>query len=151
MSNPQRPHGLQSTRLLCPWDFPGKSTGVGCHCLLQEKNQNSIELYKSKVEVHIITLCTHPTPALVLFWRKCVCVCVCVCVHACAKSLQSGPTLCDPMDHIQPGSFVHGILQGRILEWVAMPSSRGLPEPGIKSTSLVSLALAGEFLTTSTT
>ena len=28
----QRPHGLQPTRLLCPWDFPG--TGVGCHCLL---------------------------------------------------------------------------------------------------------------------
>ena len=28
-----RPHGLQLTRLLRPWDFPGKSTGVGCHCL----------------------------------------------------------------------------------------------------------------------
>ena len=27
-------HGLQPTRLLCPWDSPGKSTGVGCHCLL---------------------------------------------------------------------------------------------------------------------
>ena len=30
-----RHHGLQPTRLLRPWDFPGKSTGVGCHCLLQ--------------------------------------------------------------------------------------------------------------------
>ena len=30
------PHGLQPTRLLCPWDFPDKSTGVGCHCLLCE-------------------------------------------------------------------------------------------------------------------
>ena len=30
-------HGLQPTRLLRPWDFPGKSTGVGCHCLLQIK------------------------------------------------------------------------------------------------------------------
>ena len=30
-------HGLQPTRLLHPWDFPGKSTGVGCHCLLQFK------------------------------------------------------------------------------------------------------------------
>ena len=30
------PHGLQPTRLLHPWDFPGKSTGVGCHCLLRE-------------------------------------------------------------------------------------------------------------------
>ena len=29
------PHGLQPTRLLHPWDFPGNSTGVGCHCLLQ--------------------------------------------------------------------------------------------------------------------
>ena len=28
------PHGLKPTRLLCPWDFPSKSTGVGCHCLL---------------------------------------------------------------------------------------------------------------------
>ena len=35
VSNAVRPHGLQPTRLLCPWDFPGKSTGVGCHCLLQ--------------------------------------------------------------------------------------------------------------------
>ena len=30
------PHGLQPTRLLRPWDFPGKSTGVGCHCLLHQ-------------------------------------------------------------------------------------------------------------------
>ena len=35
VSNSVRPHGLQPTRLLCPWDSPGKSTGVGCHCLLQ--------------------------------------------------------------------------------------------------------------------
>ena len=35
VSNPQRPHGLQPSRLLHPWDFPGKSTGVGCHCLLR--------------------------------------------------------------------------------------------------------------------
>ena len=34
VSDPQRPHGLQPSRLLCPWDFPGRSTGVGCHCLL---------------------------------------------------------------------------------------------------------------------
>ena len=31
VSDPQRPRGLQPSRLLCPWDFPGKSTGVGCH------------------------------------------------------------------------------------------------------------------------
>ena len=34
VSDSSQPHGLQPTRLLCPWDFPGKSTGVGCHCLL---------------------------------------------------------------------------------------------------------------------
>ena len=34
MSDSSWPHGLQPTRLLSPWDFPGKSTGVGCHCLL---------------------------------------------------------------------------------------------------------------------
>ena len=36
VSYPQRPHRLQPSRLLHPWDFPGKSTGVGCHCLLQK-------------------------------------------------------------------------------------------------------------------
>ena len=35
VSDSSQPHGLQATRLLCPWDFPGKSTGVGCHCLLR--------------------------------------------------------------------------------------------------------------------
>ena len=35
MSDSLWPHGLQSARLLCPWDFPGKNTGVGCHFLLQ--------------------------------------------------------------------------------------------------------------------
>ena len=35
MSNSLWPHGLQSARLLCPWDFPGKNTGVGCQFLLQ--------------------------------------------------------------------------------------------------------------------
>ena len=34
VSDSSWPHGLQPTRLLRPWDFPGKSTGVGCHCLL---------------------------------------------------------------------------------------------------------------------
>ena len=34
-SNALRPHGLEPARLLCPWNSPGKSTGVGCHSLLQ--------------------------------------------------------------------------------------------------------------------
>ena len=35
VSDSQQPHGLQPTRLLHPWDFPGESIGVGCHCLLR--------------------------------------------------------------------------------------------------------------------
>ena len=53
VSNSSRPHGLQPTRLLRPWDLPGKSTGVGCHCLL------SLSL----------SLCMY------------VCMYMCVCIH----------------------------------------------------------------------
>ena len=42
---------------------------------------------------------------------------------AAAKSLQSCPTLCDPIDGSPPGSPVHGILQARTLEWVAISFS----------------------------
>ena len=42
-----------------------------------------------------------------------------------AKSLQSCPTLCSPIDCSPPGSSVHGILQSRILEWVVISFSRG--------------------------
>ena len=48
---------------------------------------------------------------------------------AAAKSLQSCLTLCDPMDYSPPGSFVPGILQAKIMEWVAMPSSKGSFRP----------------------
>ena len=49
------------------------------------------------------------------------------CMHA--KSLELRPTLCDPMDRSLPGSSVYGILQARLLEWVAMPFSRGSSQP----------------------
>ena len=57
-----------------------------------------------------------------------VCVCVCVCVYEKMKVLitQSCLTLCDPMNYSPPGSSVHGILQTRILEWVAILFSRGI-------------------------
>ena len=67
---------------------------------------------------------------------SCVIIFTCVCV----KSFQSCPALCDTMDGSLPGSSVDGIFQARILEWVAMPSSRGLPDPGIKLVSLTSPA-----------
>ena len=46
-------------------------------------------------------------------------------MRAHAQSLQSCLTLCDPVDCSPAGSSVHGILLARILEWAAMPSSRG--------------------------
>ena len=78
----------------------------------------------------------------------------------CAKLLQSCLTLCDSSDCIPPESSVHGILQARILEWIAMPSSRGsgchallrTPFPPQDQTRIFrSTALAGRFSTTSTT
>ena len=62
-------------------------------------------------------------------------------VHA--KLLQLFPTLCDPMDCSLLGSSVHGIIQARILEWVAMPSSRGSSGP--RDWSYISCA--GRFFT----
>ena len=62
MSDPQWPHGLQPTRLLHPWDFPGKSTGVGCHCLLRRPvcvHAKSLQLCP--------TLCA-PTDRLLGLW-----------------------------------------------------------------------------------
>ena len=49
-----------------------------------------------------------------------------------ALVLQWYPTPCDSMDCSPPGSSVHGILQAGILEWVAMPPSRDLPDPRIE-------------------
>ena len=66
------------------------------------------------------------------------------CVHA--KSLHLCLTLCEPTDCSLPGSSVHGILQARILEWVAMLSSRGSSRPSDRTP-----ALAGRFFTTSAT
>ena len=67
----------------------------------------------------------------------------------CAKLLQFCLTLCNPIDCSPLGSSVHGILQARILEWVAMPSSRGSSQPrGWTCGFLHVPALAGRFFTT---
>ena len=90
VSDPQRPHGLQPTRLLRPWDFPGRSTGVGCHCLLQLR----------MLMTHKPFICPH---FLTLDLRGAV-----VCLAA-----QLYLTLCYPMDCSPPGSSVHGDSSGR--------------------------------------
>ena len=96
VSDSLRPHGLQPTRLLHPWNFPGKSTGVGCHCLPL--------LWTTYIST--IFSIDDPTAAA-----------------AAAKSLQSCPTLCDPIDSSPSSSPVPGILQARTLEWVAISFS----------------------------
>ena len=90
-----------------------------------------------------------------IFTRACVHVCACVqhpsqvhgafLIHHFTSTIQPSmkytehaglclvaqlcPSLCDPMDCILPGSSVHGILQARILEWVAILFSRGSSQP----------------------
>ena len=61
---------------------------------------------------------------------------------------QSCLTLCYPMDYSPPDSSVYGIFQARTLERVAISNSKGSPDPGIKSTFLVSPELASKFFTT---
>ena len=103
--------------------------------------------------------------------RVCVCVCVCVFISCillpgslfwclvnfgiftcvCAQSLQSCLTLCDTMNCSSAGSPLYGILQARILEWVAISFSRGFSQPRDGTVSLKSPALASRFFTTSAT
>jgi len=59
-----------------------------------------------------------------LFPHPSVCLPVAAAAAAAAKSLQSCPTLCDPIDGSPPGSPVPGILQARTLEWVAISFSK---------------------------
>ena len=108
---------------LCPWDFPGKNTGVGWHALLQgvfpTQGLNPLLLH---LQVGTLPLAPPGKPQLQF-----------------SLVTQSCPTLCDPID--PPGSSVHGILQARILVWVAIPFFRGSSLPWVSCT-------AGTFLPT---
>ena len=73
---------------------------------------------KKKYEINGEWNAYHSVSSLFLFFQiNLIGVCVC------AQSLQLCPTLCDPRDHGPPGSSVHGILQARILGWVAISFS----------------------------
>ena len=72
VSNPQWPHGLQPSRLLLPWDFPGKSTGVGCHHLLRWVLRD--DLFKwDQLGALDKTLC--PKSIAYSFWDNSTCSC----------------------------------------------------------------------------
>ena len=121
MSNSVRPHRRQPTRLPCPWNFPGKNTGVGCHFLLQcVKSETEVAqlcpTLRNPVDCSLPGSYIHGIfQARVPEWGSIT--------SAAAKSLQSCPTLCDPIDCAPPGSPIPGILQARTLEWVAMSFS----------------------------
>ena len=61
-----RPHGLQPTRLLHPWDFPGKSTGVECHCLLRHLIYKCLNVYYFQIHIFSCLL------KKILFRHKCL-------------------------------------------------------------------------------
>ena len=114
MSDFLQPHGLQPAKLLCLWDFPGKTTRVSCHFLLQGifPTQGS-NLCLLHWQAHSLPLSHQGSPLYSLA----------AAAAAAAKSLQSCPTLCDLIDGSPPGSPVPGNLQARTLEWVAIAFS----------------------------
>ena len=100
-----QPCGLKPARLLCPWDSPGRNTGVSCHALLQ-----GIFLTQTHVSYYIFCIGTLPL----------------VPPEKHSVSHSWGLTLCNPTDCSLSDSSIHGILQARILNWVAIPFSRGI-------------------------
>ena len=132
VSDSVRPHRRQPTRLLCPWDSPGKNTGVGCHFLLQFR----ISWPKMSVNnFQIICVCVwlfgtpwtvaHQAPlSLELFrqehWSRLPFLSP---MHESEKWKWSRSVVSNsswPMDCSLPDSSVHGILQARVLEWGAI-------------------------------
>ena len=101
-----QPQGLNPARILCPWNSPSKNTGVGCHSLLHgilwAQGSNSGLLHCRQIIVWI----PRENESEIEVAQMC-------------------PTLCDPVDCSLPGSSIHGILQARVLEWVAISFSRG--------------------------
>ena len=80
--------------LFCPWHFPGKNTGVGCHFLLQA-------IFRSSQPGTLFSYCCSNT-------HTCTHTTCGVKQHARLLFLQSCPTLCDPLDCSLLGSSVHG-------------------------------------------
>ena len=72
---------------------------------------------------------------------------MCICLHVCVFVTQSCPTLYNPMKNNPSGSSVHGILQARILEWVAISSSRASSCPRDPTHVSYASCTAGRFFT----
>jgi len=127
--------------LLHPWDFPGKSTGVGCHCLLRpfkliySKNKICsimlllLLLSRSVVSDSVRSQRRQPT-RLRCPWDSpgkntgvgCHFLLQCMKVKSEREVTQSCSTLSDPMDCSPPDFSIHGIFQARVLESGAIAS-----------------------------
>ena len=116
------------TLVFLPEEFQGQGSLVGCSPWGSKESDMTEATQQQHIKVSIFVLVI----TMLLYF----------CVGA--KSLHLCLTLCDPMDHSPPGSSVHGILQARILEWVAMPFSRGSSRP--RDQTQVS-NIAGRFFT----
>ena len=97
MSDSVRPHRWQPTRLPRPWDFPGKSTGVGCHCLLWE-------IFR----VLYIFISTYPYAYLHMFIHKIYIIFDDTCITKYGTPLQYS-CLESPMDGGAWWTAVHGV------------------------------------------
>ena len=132
-------------------DFPGKSTGVGCHYLLQcvcvyiyiyicvcvcMCIYIFIYIYKvyKTLEFTLITLFSWSLPLTLTSWHMSEEKIDCYRGYECVCA-QLYPILCELMDCSPPGSSVHGTSQARILQWVAIPFSKDLPDPAIEPAS----------------
>ena len=115
MSDSLRPRGLQPTRLFHPWDFPGKSTGVDCYFLSRGSSQPRYRTWASRKQADALPSEPSGKPHTENLAIK-------------SESMSdSCSVVSDPMDYT-----VHGIFQGRILEWVAIPFPRGIfPTQGL--------------------
>ena len=122
-----------------PWEMAQKNRLQGLHFGILSKK---IQGYKGTMED-----CFSQTLLHLYMGRLHVNKLACMC----AKLVQSCPTLCDPMECNPPGSSVHGILQARIMDWIAMPSFRGSSPPRDQTQVSMSPALAGRFFTISMT
>ena len=114
MYNSLQPHGLQLARLLCPWDFPGKNTRMGCHFLLQR-----IFLTQGSDPCLHVSCLTGGFFTSGPQGKPCVCVCECVCVGVCKVKLLVA-TLC-------PTLQTHGLGPARLLcPWNSPGNNTGM-------------------------
>ena len=110
---------------LCPWDSPGRNTGVGCHALLQGIfPAQGLNLHLLR-RLHWQMAFYPPAPPGVTFWNKgrTVFPCWFLCLWSLLVLVaQSSPALWDPKVCRPPGSSVHGILQAKYWSGLPFPS-----------------------------